>query len=74
MNNTINEQNSISQALDAYENRIGATLKPDSRFYNKVGINQKRWGQLVRGEKPPFFFELKNLSELWDIPLSDLAN
>ena len=74
MEATIIEQNSISQALDAYENRIGGTLKPDERFYKKVGINQKRWGQLVRGEKPPFFFELKNLSEFWDIPLSNLTN
>ena len=74
MEGTIIKQNSISQALDAHENRIGGSHKPDERFYKKVGINQKRWGQLVRGEKPPFFYELKNLAEFWDIPLSDLTN
>ncbi len=58
--------------MEDYENRIGGTLKPDERFYKKVEINQKRWGQLVRGEKPPFAFELINLANYWDIPVSDL--
>ena len=70
--NTIIQKNGISQALEAYENRIGGTYKPDERFYKKVSINQKRWGQLVRGEKPPYAFELKNLSNFWDIPVLEL--
>lgn len=72
MNSLIIEQNAILEALKAYENRIGGTYKPDERFYKKVAINQKRWGQLVRGEKPPYAFELKNLADFWDIPLLDL--
>lgn len=72
MKSTIIEQKGIQQALEAYENRIRGTFKPDERFYSKVAINQKRWGQLVRGEKPPYAYELKNLSNCWDIPVLDL--
>jgi hypothetical protein len=69
---TIIQKNGISQALESYENRIGGAYKPDERFYKKVSINQKRWGQLVRGEKPPYAFELQNLANCWDIPVLDL--
>lgn len=69
---TIIEKNAISKALEAYENRIGGQYKPDARFYSKVSINQKRWGQLVRGEKCPYAFELKNLANCWDISILEL--
>ena len=62
-------QTFIKNALDQYERRIGLSLKPDRRFYSKVGINQKRFGQLLRGEKPIYGFEACNLSEFFEMPL-----
>lgn len=59
----------VQEALQGYENRIGGRFKPDSRFYQKVGINQKRFGQLVRGEKPIMGFEARNLSQFFGVSL-----
>ena len=55
----------IQNALDQYEERIGGKFKPNERFYKKVGINQKRFGQLIRGEKPIFGFEAQNLASFF---------
>jgi hypothetical protein len=61
----------VQEALQGYENRIGGRFKPDSRFYQKVGINQKRFGQLVRGEKPIMGFEARNLSQFFGVSLEN---
>jgi hypothetical protein len=63
----------LQVALHHYENRIGGQFKPDRRFYNKVEINPKRFGQLLRGEKAIFGYEAKNLSTFFDIPLDALC-
>ncbi|RAJ97590.1 hypothetical protein LX87_02493 [Larkinella arboricola] len=62
----------LKVVLQGYEDRIGGRFKPDNRFYKKVKINQKRFGQLVRGEKPIFGFEARNLAMFFEVPLESL--
>lgn len=65
-------ESAVKGALKGYENRIGGRFKPDVRFYQKVGINQKRFGQLVRGEKPILGYEARNLSQFFGVALESL--
>ncbi len=62
----------IQTALEQYEDTIGGKFKPDTRFYVRVGINPKRFGQLLRGDKPVMAFEAKNLSEFFNVPIDRL--
>ena len=65
--------NTIQKAVAQYENRIGSPFRPTrDMFYRKVGINQKRYGQILRGEKEPVISEIKNLSQFFNIPVSEL--
>lgn len=70
---TMEHQTPISTTLAKYEDRIGGKFKPDKRFYEKVGINSKRFGQLVRGEKIPLLDEASRLSEFFSVPLTALC-
>jgi len=63
----------VQKALMQYEDSIGGRFKPDTRFYTKVGINPKRFGQLLRGDKQVMGFEAKKLSDFFKIPLESLC-
>lgn len=39
---------------------------PDNSFYEAVGINQKRWGKIYRGEISPTMTEGKKLAEYFE--------
>lgn len=67
------DQTPISTTLAKYEDRIGGKFKPDKRFYEKVGINSKRFAQLARGEKTPLLDEAVRLSEFFSVPLTTLC-
>ena len=69
MNKTV-----LQEALDQYENSIGGKFKPDDRFYSRVMVNPKRFGQLLRGEKPIFGYEARNLSQFFNVPLDELCD
>ena len=43
----------------------GFVFKPEKSFYEKVGINQKRWGQIYRGEASPSIIELKSIAQFF---------
>jgi hypothetical protein len=62
----------LARAYSTYEDKIGGQLKPDSRFYTKVGINRKRFGQLLRGEKPLNAPEITALAQFFGIQPNDL--
>jgi hypothetical protein len=62
----------LSMALQGYEDRIKGKFKPDRRFYTAVGINQKRFGQLVRGTSDITRTEILALSRFFEIPVTDL--
>lgn len=63
----------IQRVVTEYENRIGTAFKPTpERFYKRVGVNQKRFGQLLRGEKEPVTSELRTLSQFFQVPITEL--
>ncbi|WP_139361720.1 hypothetical protein [Spirosoma sp. 209] len=64
--------NPVADAFTAYQDKIGIAFKPDQRFYDRVGINRKRFGQVFRGEKPLMSYEVKALSEFLGVPVEDL--
>ena len=56
-----------------YEDKIGCPFKPSKRlFYDVVGINQKRYGQLFRGDKELITSEVKSLSKFFNVSPLDL--
>ncbi|QDK77772.1 hypothetical protein EXU85_03845 [Spirosoma sp. KCTC 42546] len=65
-------QTPISRAVEGFEKRIGLSIKFDGRFYNRTGINQKRWGMLMAGKLKPNSDELRNISEVFQVPVVDL--
>lgn len=44
-------------------------FKPNQEFYQKTGINRKRWGALFRGEVSPTLEEITRLSMVLRIPI-----
>ncbi len=40
-----------------------AYFKPGKDFYSKIGVGQKRWGQLKRGEASPTIAELRAICQ-----------
>lgn len=64
-------QTHLSTALEEYENRIKGKFKPDRRFYSTVNINQKRFGQLVRGDADITRTEIIALSNFFNVPATD---
>lgn len=63
---------SLSEIVQKYENKICTKFIPSKNFYNNVGINQKRFGMLLRGEKDMTIKEAKKLSEFFKTPITDL--
>ncbi|QIA06426.1 helix-turn-helix transcriptional regulator [Draconibacterium halophilum] len=45
---------------------------PQKQFYNAVGINQKRWGQIYRGEIDPTISEAKAIAEYFEVDVTEL--
>jgi hypothetical protein len=66
-------KNPVLKAFDIYQTKVGIKIKPDRPFYLKVGIKQKRWGQIIRGEKSPLLDELRSISDAWGIPIVELV-
>ena len=61
----------LQETVQQYEERMGGKWKPDERFYRKVGINQKRFGMLLRGELNLYVFEAKNLAEFFEVSVTN---
>ena len=47
-------------------------FKPDKSFYQKIKVNQKRWGQICRGEAEPIASELKAIAAFFNVDVHDL--
>ena len=47
-------------------------FKPNQEFYNKVGINRKRWGQISRGEIDPTITEAKAIADFFHFDVTEL--
>ena len=50
----------------------GFVFRPTREFYEKIGVGQKRWGQLLRNEKPATIDELQRIAEYFQISITDL--
>lgn len=74
------ELNKISQTplqmvISRHEKRIGCPFIPTRKqFYEVVGINQKRFGMLLRGELPMYVFEAEALAEFFGVEATELYN
>lgn len=66
------ETNPIIVAVKNYESSLLTKFKPNRKFYDKTGINQKRWGKILCGEESPRISELKVLSEILKTPIESL--
>ena len=47
-------------------------FKPDKSFYQKVRVNQKRWGQIYRGEAEPIASELKAIAAFFNVEVTEI--
>lgn len=47
-------------------------FKPERDFYQKVNIRQRRFWQLVRGDKPATITELKAIAAYFNVHFLDL--
>ncbi len=65
-------QTPLQKVVEQYEERMLGKWKPDDRFYKELGINQKRFGMLLRGELPIYGFEAQKLSTFFKVPLTDI--
>jgi hypothetical protein len=63
----------IEKAIfDRIHNIEGVELRFKTEFLSSVGIDKKRFGYLVKGEKEPTSSEIRALSEILKVELSDL--
>ncbi|MBB6005132.1 hypothetical protein [Arcicella rosea] len=67
-------QTFLASHIVAFEKETMLLFKPSKAFYETVGINKKRFWQLVRGVKKPLTEETENLSKCLKVPLSQLMN
>ena len=47
-------------------------FRPNREFYAKIGIGQRRFGQLVRGEKPANLDELQSLADYFGVDFKEM--
>ena len=64
--------NKVRQLVSQFEGKYKITFKPTSYFYDEVNINQKRWGQILRGDISPTLMELQSIAKYFDIKLTEL--
>ena len=62
-------------AVKMHEEKNGGPFVPTRKmFYDRVGINQKRFGMLLRGELPMYGHEAKALAEFFNVLPLDLLD
>jgi len=45
---------------------------PNKTFYDAVNVNQKRWGQIYRGEIVPTVTEARAIADFFEIEVTEL--
>jgi len=45
---------------------------PNKTFYDAVKINQKRWGQIYRGDTVPTMTEAKAIADYFEVDITEL--
>jgi hypothetical protein len=67
-----NHKTSLSFQIEQFEKDTLLFFKPSKHFYKEVGINQKRFWQLVKGMAKPLTEETQNLAKYFKVPVTDL--
>jgi DNA-binding XRE family transcriptional regulator len=45
---------------------------PNDEFYKTVGITNRRWAKICRGETAPTLPEAKAIAQFFEVPVTDL--
>jgi hypothetical protein len=61
----------IQQVIKDFEKSKSLKFVPNSLFYGKVQINQKRFGMIVRGELDITKGEIERLANYFQIPIQN---
>ena len=64
---------SIMTFINIHETDV-LKFKPNNQFYKKVGINQKRWGLIYRGETEPLVCELQRIATYFNVDIKTLID
>lgn len=62
----------LTSIKDRYKIPTDFDMKPKKSFYEKIGINQKRYGQILKGTTIANAEEIKALSVYFGIDVNDL--
>jgi len=66
-------RNTLTTGLSRYEQRNGCPFIPTRKlFYERVGVNQKRFGMLLRGELPLYGYEAVRLGKFFGVEPNQL--
>ncbi len=65
--------NKIDHFIKSKETEI-LKYSPNNEFYQRIGINKKRWAQILRGQKDPTLAELTRLTNYFNVPASQLVD
>lgn len=63
--------NKIAEIISEKETE-GFRFSPTKEFYHKIGIGRKRFGQLLRNEKPADLSELERIAKYFEVSTKDL--
>jgi DNA-binding XRE family transcriptional regulator len=64
--------NSVKNLIERNQEKF-FQFKPNQEFYNQIGINRKRWGQIFRGEISPTINEAKAIADFFHFDINELA-
>lgn len=64
----------LQKVVIQFEKNIKGKWKPNTKFYKRVNINQKRFGMLRRGELEMSLSEAKNLADFFKVPINTFIN
>ena len=67
------QKTSLSEIIRRLPAR-GFVFKTSKSFFTEIQINQKRWGQIYRGEKSPTLEELERIASYFDVNITDLIS
>ena len=48
------------------------SFKASPDFYNKVGINSRRWAQIFRGDIEPIISEAKAIAQYFEVDITEI--
>ena len=63
--------NKIESIIKSQETEM-LKFRPGNEFYKRIGINKKRFWQLIRNDKPATIDEIKIISDLFNVEITEL--